>query len=71
MPKVLQWMIAAVLIAGGLVVWGLVPQSWIGRVPAFGRMVLAVCAIAFVLFTALGVVLDSGLLRRIFKRRQP
>ena len=64
-------MLAAVLIAGGLVVWGLVPQSWIERVPAWTQGMLAVCAIAFVLFTALGVVHDSGLLRRIFGRRRP
>jgi cytochrome bd-type quinol oxidase subunit 1 len=71
MSRILTWTIAAVLIVGGIASWNLIPESWFDRFPEWVRIALVTCAIIFSGLMILGHVLDSGLLQRIFKKKQP
>jgi hypothetical protein len=71
MSKFITWIFVAVLIIGGIASWNLIPRSWFDQFPALAKIALVICAIIFSLFVIVGYVLDSGLLQRIFKKKQP
>lgn len=71
MSKITTWIIIAVLIIGGIASMDLLPKTWFDRIPAWGQVLLVVSVIVFSASVVIGYVLDSGLIQRIFRKREP
>ncbi len=69
MAKIILWILIAVFIVGGIVAWAFIPESWLERLPAFGQFALVSCAVIFAVITLIGIVMDSGIPQKIFKKK--
>jgi hypothetical protein len=71
MPKIITWIFLAIVAIGAIASLDLIPKAWIDQLPAWGKIALVACLIGFSALTFLGIILDSGLIQRIFKNKQP
>lgn len=59
----------SVLIVGGAISWGFIPQEWLQEVPGWVRAILVVCLAVFSVTMFVGFIMDTGIVQRLLRKK--